>query len=172
MSEFRKVGAGEAWKSKFPEHVVVATTVDKKGRPNAITLGWMMPTSNQPPMLAISVGLTRYSHQLLEECGEFVVAFPDESAEDQMLFCGSKSGRDFDDKLKACGWETEEAEIVAPPLLKNCVANFECKVAGTLLTGDHTIFAGEIVSAHISKKSQDRLYNFGSGVFKSISSEI
>jgi flavin reductase (DIM6/NTAB) family NADH-FMN oxidoreductase RutF len=41
----------------------------------------------------------------------------------------------------------------------------ECRVVGTLRTGDHTVFAGEIVAVHHSTRAARRLYNLGEGRF-------
>jgi flavin reductase (DIM6/NTAB) family NADH-FMN oxidoreductase RutF len=150
----------EAWKRKYPEPVVLAVSVDAEGKGNIIALGWCMPTSFEPPMMAISVGKTRYSHKLISECREFVVAFPNEEMAKEVLYCGTHSGRDVD-KFKESGLVAVTAEKVRPPLIEGCTANFECKVVGEIETGDHTIFVGEVVAAHVSEEKKGRLYNLG-----------
>ena len=62
-----------------PSVVVLATCVDKSGRPNIITLGMFMPISFDPPLVCIGVSPKRYSHRLIEETGEFVINVPTES---------------------------------------------------------------------------------------------
>jgi len=159
-----QVSVTEAWLRKYPEQVAIAVSVDKNGKANMITLGWVMPTSGKPPMVAVSIGHGRYSHELISECGEFVLAFPSAHQKKETLFCGSQSGRHVD-KVKESGFEIMPAVKVKPPLLKDCVANFECKVVSKHETGDHTIFVGEIVNAHVEEKLSDRLYNFGNNEF-------
>ncbi len=155
----QEVPIGQAFKRKYPEQIALAVSVDQAGTPDIITLGWAMPTSNQPPMVAISVGLTRYSHELITKSKEYVLAFPGPELSDASLFCGTKSGRDVD-KVKELGLKTFPAKVVKPPLLGGCVANFEVKVTGEFLTGDHTIFAGEIIAAHVETETPERVYNF------------
>jgi flavin reductase (DIM6/NTAB) family NADH-FMN oxidoreductase RutF len=155
---------GRAWERKFPEQVVMVTTISAAGRPNIITLGWAMPTSGKPPMCAISIGLTRYSHDLLEEVPEFVLAFPAEDMEQAMLLCGTQSGRDVD-KFERAGLTALPAARVRPPLIGEAVTNMECTVASAHRTGDHTIFVGEIVAAHHGTRGLRRLYNLGGGKF-------
>jgi len=138
----REVPVEEAWKRKYPERTVLAVSISKDGKPNIITLGWNMPTSIKPPMVAISVGLTRYSHKLISESGEFVLAFPSEGMEDALLFCGTHSGRDVD-KFRATGLTPVKAKYVKPPLIAEATVNMECRVVGSIRTGDHTIFVGE-----------------------------
>jgi flavin reductase (DIM6/NTAB) family NADH-FMN oxidoreductase RutF len=155
----RQVSISEAFKRKYPEQIVLAVSVDGAGTPDIITLGWAMPTSNQPPMVAISVGHTRYSHELISADREYVLAFPGPQLAEACLFCGTKSGREVE-KVRELGLATFPAKLVRPPLLGGCVACFEVKVTGELVTGDHTIFAGEVVAAHVDDSVPGRVYNF------------
>lgn len=161
----KEISIRDAWKNKYPEQVVCVTTVDSAGRGNIIPLGWFMPTSFNPPMCAISVGHTRYSHKLLTRSGEFVVAFPAEGSEEDVHYCGTHSGRDVD-KFKETDFTAAPASQVSAPLLEECLVNFECQVAGKLDTGDHTIFAGGIVAAHVNEEAGRRIYNTGDYVFR------
>ncbi len=152
----REVSFGEAgsrWHS--PERVVLGVSVDSDGRANIIALGWKMHTSGDPPMVAISVAPPRYSHKLISEGGEFVLAVPGEDMADATLLCGTRSGRDCD-KFREAGLTALPARIVKPPLIGEALANLECVVRGRLDTGDHTIFAGEVVASHVSEKEGRR----------------
>jgi flavin reductase (DIM6/NTAB) family NADH-FMN oxidoreductase RutF len=145
---------------KYPESIAWATCVDAEGSPNAIALGWWMCTSGQPPMVAISVAPPRYSHDLIRDAGEFVLVFPSSAMSDATLVVGTKSGR-HGDKMAESGVSLVPATKVRPPLVDGAVANFECRVAGLMTTGDHTIFAGEVVAAHVGPEQLDRLYTLG-----------
>ena len=153
----KKTPTGTAMKRKYPEAIAWATCVDENGAPNAIALGWSMCTSNEPPMLAISIGHTRYSHELIEESGEFVLVFPSEKMVDATMVVGTKSGR-HGDKMEEAGVTLLPGTVVDAPLVDDACANFECKVAGALKTGDHTIFAGEVVAAHVGPEDARRIY--------------
>ena len=158
----RKVDYSEAILTKYPEQVVIAIARDASGKPNPITLGWSMITSGTPPMMAVSVGLTRHSLEAMRGAGEFVIAFPSEEMAAEALFYGTKSGRDTD-KLKEFGAETVPAEKIDCVLLANAAANFECVLRAALTTGDHVIFAGEIVASHVNTEDKRRLYTLSSG---------
>jgi len=97
-------------------------------------------------MVAISVGKTRYSHELIMREKEFVLAVPGESVARDVLFCGTRSGRSVD-KFAETAFTALGAKTVGAPLIKECVVNFECEVAGTLSTGDHTIFTCSVINA-------------------------
>jgi len=156
----KQVPFKEAILRKYPEPVSIALARAPNGVVNPITLGWVMPTSFEPPQFAISIGLTRYSLEVIREAGEFVLAFPSVYQLEEALYFGKVSGREVD-KLKERGTPTQPAVKIDSLLLAEAVANFECVVVGELLTGDHVIFAGEVVAAHVNEKPLPRLYTIG-----------
>lgn len=143
-----------------PQRIVLAVTVDNEGAPDIIPLGWKMMTSFDPPMYAISIGHTRYSCELVRQCREFVLAWPSEEMAEEVLFCGMHSGRKVD-KFKDTGLTALDSSEVKPPLIGEAVANMECRLAGELISGDHTIFVGEIVASHISDTPRKLLISVG-----------
>ena len=154
---------GRAIRRKYPMPIVIAIAKDKTGKCNPITLGWWMSTSSNPPMMAISVGLPRYSLEVIRYAKEFVVSFPSNSMAQEALFCGTKSGRDLD-KLAECGLDTQLAEKIDCVILSDAVANFECKLESEHLTGDHVIFVGRVVASHVNQdESVKRLYTLDVG---------
>jgi flavin reductase (DIM6/NTAB) family NADH-FMN oxidoreductase RutF len=137
-----------------PRLAVLATSVDKNGKPNIITLSWAMPTSFDPPLVAISVGARRYSHELIAGCEEFVVNIPPISILDKVQLCGSRSGRTAD-KFAEAGLTSIASKKVIPPRIKECIAHLECKLVGKYQTGDHTIFVGRVVAASVDEAALD-----------------
>ena len=158
----KEVSFTEANATKYPEQIAIAIAKDSSGKYNPITLGWVMQTSFDPPMVAIAIGKTRYSMEGVRAAGEFVVAFPSEAQKAETMLFGTQSGRDTD-KLAEAGIATEPAGQVDSVLLTDAVANFECKVAGEIESGDHVIFVGEVVCAHVnaSEKLPRRIYTLG-----------
>jgi flavin reductase (DIM6/NTAB) family NADH-FMN oxidoreductase RutF len=138
-----------------PRLTVLVTSVDKRGKPNIITLSWAMPTSFDPPLVAISVGTRRYSHELIESCEEFVVNIPPHDILEKVKLCGSSSGR-VSDKFAEAGLTSIASKKVEPPRIKECIAHLECRLVGKLQTGDHTIFLGEVVTASVDEGAFDR----------------
>jgi flavin reductase (DIM6/NTAB) family NADH-FMN oxidoreductase RutF len=160
VNDLKEVAASEAWLRKYPERTVLAVSADVEGRPNMIALGWNMPTSNNPPMAAISVNHRSLSHRLIREGKEFVLVFPSRDMENAVMYCGTNSGREVD-KFKETGLTPLKARYVKPPLVKEAVVNMECRVVGELLTGDHTLFIGEILTAYVSEEPNEVLFNLG-----------
>jgi len=147
---------------KYPEQVVVAIARDPKGKFNPITLGWTMIASGDPPMMAVAIGKSRWSVQAFRHAKQFVVAFPSEHQQEEVMLYGTKSGRDTD-KLIDARAATQPAEKIEGVLLADAVANFECRVVGEMDAGDHILFVGKVVAAHRNEADLQRIYTVGPG---------
>ena len=150
----------EAISRKYPESVVMIVTCTGRARPNAMPAGWFMFASGNPPMLAVSVAPTRYTHELISKTQQFVITFPSEGQAKLIDLCGSCTGSEHD-KFDEFSIPTQPASVVMPPLIEGSVACLECEVVSSIDVGDHTIFVGKIVAAHVSEKPLRRLYNLG-----------
>lgn len=123
-------------------------------------LGWKMNTSIDPPMMAIAVAPLRFTHELITASGEFVLAWPGEDLAQATLLCGTQSGRDID-KVTQTGLTPRAGQFVQAPLIEECVLNMECRVAGQLDSGDHTIFAAEILAVWVNEHPRKLLCSIG-----------
>ena len=63
---------------------------------NILTIAWTGIINSNPPMTYISVQPKRYSHDIIEKRGEFVINLVPVSLVKAMDFCGVRSGRDVD----------------------------------------------------------------------------
>jgi flavin reductase (DIM6/NTAB) family NADH-FMN oxidoreductase RutF len=144
MSEKTNVEFSSAYRLLHPMHTVLVSCIGKAGKPNVLPLAWAMPTSHDPPLVAVSIGLSRYSHVLIEETREFVVNLPTVDIVKETLACGRTSGRNHD-KFTETGLTPLPARKVKAPIVKECVAHLECKLHSQFKKGDHTLFVGEII---------------------------
>lgn len=158
----KRAAFAEAMAMKYPEQVAIAIARNGRGNYNPLTLGWAMQASHEPPMWAVSVGLTRYSLEVIRAAGEFVLAFPSAHQENEAMFFGTRSGRTVD-KLVEAGARTRPAACIDCVLLEDAVANFECRVVGELAGGDHVIFVGEVLASYVNETPLNRLYTVGPG---------
>ena len=110
---------------------------------NVITLEWFMKTSIKLPLFAISVGHERFSHPALQENRYFNLVIPSTEMREDVIYFGTKSGRDLN-KLKERKIDFIPGKYRKLPILKDAVANFECKIITQVNSGDHTIFVGEV----------------------------
>jgi len=156
----REIPWEEAILLASPYPYVLAVTVDKAGRPNAIGLCWWTYVSWSPPMVAIAVGRERYSHECLMYCGEFVLCFPSEEQHKGAWLCGTASGRDRD-KLTEGDFSTRPAKVVRPPLIEGATVCLECVVKESHPAGDHDLFIAEVVAIHGDPEKKKHLYSIG-----------
>ncbi len=149
-----------------PEHSVLVVSGRKKEKVNIMVAGWVMRTSFNPPLLAVSVGHTRYTHELMKKYDEFVLAYPSAAQRDIVEYCGGCSGRDRN-KIEEKNIETENAAKVNLLNIKGCRVNFECRKKAEFKTGDHTIFTGEVVNA-VGDSEKNPLMNTGNYTYREI----
>ena len=155
----REVPIPEAIKLKYPEWVVFVTSRDADGAPDLMPAGWAMLCNSNPPMFAVSVGMSRYTHTCLEETGEFVLAWPGVGQEKLIEQAGSISGRDAN-KFEKFGLQEIDGSQIGAPLVDGCAAALECVVVSQLELEDHSIFVGEVVAAHVADPPVAKLENF------------
>jgi len=132
MAERRKLELAE-WAEvtcrKLRQGGLLLTSVSADGKPNAMTIGWGLLGwfYHGNPMWVVAVAPARYTFKLLDEVAEFVVAVPSDAIAEAVAFCGKESGRNMD-KFKATGLTPIPSVHVKPPSIKECVANFECRI--------------------------------------------
>ena len=129
---------------KRPERIVWVVTNYKKV--NICSIGWKMLTSKEPPMFAVSVYNNHYTHRAISETGEFVISWPGKELAKETYFCGTNSGNSMDKISSLQSLKLGKADKVSVPIIENAIANYECRLVDKLLTGDHTIFVGEIIT--------------------------
>jgi flavin reductase (DIM6/NTAB) family NADH-FMN oxidoreductase RutF len=127
---------------------VALVTCRHADKDNIITIAWHMPTSFSPNLYAISIGKSRFSHDMISKSGVFCVNFISAEHEDGIRLCGTVSGRDTE-KFKESGFDPEECEKIDCPKIKQALGVLECRVASRLETGDHTIFVGEALKSEL-----------------------
>ena len=155
----RQVNPSEAIARKYPEWIVLVVARDAAGKPNLMPAGWGMICSGSPLMVSVSIGHGRYTHRCIEETKEFVFAWAGEGQAELVAYAGSHTGADVS-KFEAFDIPTAPAAVVDAPLLAEAAANLECRLHGTLSTGDHTVFVGEVVAAHLPDGPIAKLDNF------------
>ena len=153
----KQVEANVAIARKHPNWIFQVVTADKEGTPNAMPASWCTFCSAKPIMMAVSVAFERYTHKLMEESEEFILAFPNKEQKEAVFYCGRSSGKNVD-KFEKTNLETTPAAKVNVPLIEDSVACFECKKSGSIVSGDHTLFIGEVVATHISEEYTEKIY--------------
>lgn len=130
--------------------------------PNIITIAWTGIINSNPPMTYISVQPSRYSHDIIERNGEFVINLVPAKLLKAMDFCGVRSGRDVN-KFESQGLTCAKADTVSAPLIAESPVNIECKVKDIVRMPSHDMFMAEITAVQIDGKYVDEkgAYDFG-----------
>ena len=118
--------------------------------------------NSNPPMTYISVQPSRYSHDIIERNGEFVINLVPAKLLKAMDFCGVRSGRDVN-KFESQGLTCAKADTVSAPLIAESPVNIECKVKDIVRMPSHDMFMAEITAVQIDGKYVDEkgAYDFG-----------
>lgn len=155
----KRVEVSQALARKYPEWIILVVARDGQGRPNLMPAGWGMICSGQPPLVAVAIAPERYTHTCIEQTGEFVFAWAGEGQAELVQFAGTRSGAEVR-KFEEIDIPTAEPAEINVPLLAEAAANLECRVWAAYPSGDHTIFVGEVVAAHIPEEPRATLLNF------------
>ncbi|MGQ9597611.1 MAG: flavin reductase family protein [Thermoproteota archaeon] len=138
--------------------------------PNVMTIGWgFMGVLWGLPMFVAFVRPSRYTHQVLEEAGDFTINVPAKDMEKAVSICGTISGRTVD-KFKEARLNTVPSKRVKSPIIRQCIAHLECLILYRIpleakriphsikeldlgySRGDyHDVYFGEIVEAYADK---------------------
>jgi flavin reductase (DIM6/NTAB) family NADH-FMN oxidoreductase RutF len=155
----------EVYQLLEPGPVVLLTTA-QGGRTNVMTMSWHTMVEFVPPLVACVVSSGDYSFAALVAEHECVIAIPDVKLAPTVVKVGNSSG-DAMDKFKKFGLTPRLAELVAPPLIAECFANFECRVVDTSLVDKYNLFVLEVVKAWTDpqQKRPKTIHHHGYGKF-------
>lgn len=158
----RRMKLSRAFTLIEPGPVVLVTTADA-GKANVMTISWTM-VLDFTPVLAITTGAWNHSFAALQRTKECVIAIPGIDQLDTVVGIGTCSGADVD-KFAKFGLATAPAKSVGAPLLKDCVANIECKVID--FVDRHNIVVLEAVGAYSdpARKEKRMIHAIGDGTF-------
>jgi len=158
----REMRLSKAFTLMEPGPVVLVTTYDGK-RSNVMAISWTM-VLDFTPSFAICTGPWNYSFAALRKKKECVIAIPTVDMLDKVVGVGSCSGVDTD-KFEKYMLTPMKAKHVKAPLIKECLANIECRVVD--IVKKHNIVVLEGVAAHFdySRREKRTVHAVGDGTF-------
>lgn len=148
-----------------PGPVVLLTTAHKS-RANVMTMSWHMMVDFEPPQIACIVSENNYSFAALRSTGECVIAIPSVKLAQKVVKIGNSHGNELD-KFKAFGLTQMPARSVGAPLIKECIANLECKVTNTRMVRQYDLFILEVTTAWMDPRQRNAktIHHRGYGSF-------
>ena len=137
-----------------PVPAVMVSVADEAHRPNIITVAWAGTICTNPPMVSISVRPSRYSYDIIEKTGEFVINLTTEKLARACDYCGVVSGRDVD-KFAETRLTPQASRYVKAPGIEESPVNIECKVTEVKELGSHDMFLAKVVGVTIDNQYMD-----------------
>ena len=158
----KKLDISRAFTLIEPGPVVLVTTNDGK-KDNIMTISWTM-VMDFAPVFAIVTGEWNHSFKALRKTRECVIAIPTVDMLDKVVGIGTCSGADTD-KFSKFKLTPVKSRIVKAPLIKECLANIECKVVD--IVKKHNIVVLEAVAAYVDtlRKEKRTVHAVGDGTF-------
>jgi len=145
-----------------PGPVVLVATFDGE-RNNVMTISWTM-VMDFTPVFAITTGEWNHSFAALRKTRECVIAIPTVDMLDRVVQIGTCSGADTD-KFARFGLTPVKGKFVKAPLIKECLANIECKVVDMVRRHDIVVLQGLAAYADTRREEQRTVHAVGDGTF-------
>ena len=148
-----------------PGPVVLVTTA-RKGRANIMTMSWHTMMEFEPPLIGCVISGLNASFATLKATKGCVINIPTLELAKQVVGIGNCSGEAVD-KFARFDLTPAAAKAVQAPLIAECYASLECRVADTRLVNRYNFFVLEVIQAWVDTAIKDphTLHHRGNGVF-------
>lgn len=148
-----------------PGPIVLVTSAHGDER-NIMTMGWHTVMEFTPSLVGCVITGGNHSFGLIRRSKECVINLPTTALTDQVVGVDNTSGAEID-KFEKFKLTRQKAQKVNAPLIAECHANFECRLADGSLISKYNFFIFEVVKAHVaaSPKHPETLHYTGDGVF-------
>ena len=111
---------------------------------NGMIASWVTQVSHDPPLIMAAVHPNRFSHGLIIKYGSFALHVIARSQKDLLKrFKGPEPSA----KFSGIAWQAGQTGC---PVLKDCLAWFECTLIEKHQPGNHSLFVGKVVRAGIN----------------------
>lgn len=133
---------------------VVAITSERGGKRNGMIIDSAIRASIVPavPRVAIFIHKFNFSHDLIFDTGRFGLHLLGTDQFGVIHALGFRSGRTTD-KLATIPHRPGQLGV---PVLDDCFAHFECRVANAMDTGSSTCFLGDVVAVGYGARGEGR----------------
>ena len=158
----RQLELNKAFTLIEPGPVVLVTTHDED-KDNIMTISWTMVT-DFTPVFAITTGAWNHSFAALRKNQECVIAIPTVDLLDKVVGIGTCSGADTD-KFAKFKLTPMPSKLVRPPLIRECLANIECKVIDIVEKHNIVVLEGMAAYVDTERKEKRTVHAVGDGTF-------
>ena len=158
----RQLKLSRAFTLLEPGPVILVTTRDGR-KNNVMTISWTMVV-DFTPVFAITTGEWNYSFAALRSKRECVIAIPTVDLLDEVVGIGTCSGADTD-KFARFGLTPVRGKVVKAPLIKECLANIECRVIDIVSRHNIVVLDGLAAYVDSTRKEKRTVHAVGDGTF-------
>jgi len=122
-----------------------------KDETNIMTMGWHMVMEFSPSLVTCLISGANHSFEMIRRSRQCVINLPTVEIAETVVKIGNSSGRDID-KFATFGLTPKPGTHVRAPLIGECYANFECRLADSGWVKKYNLFVFEVVKAHVAAK--------------------
>ncbi|MDR0762612.1 MAG: flavin reductase family protein [Campylobacteraceae bacterium] len=154
----------KAFKFIEPGPVILLVT-SENDKPNIMTLSWSTLIDFNP-VIGCVLSPGDYSYEILRRTKECVIAIPAIDIMEKVVQIGNCSGSDTN-KFKTFDLTPIKAQKVEPPLIKEALANIECKVIDVDFVDRYGLFIMEGIKAWYDAEKTEKctFHANGDGTF-------
>ena len=137
-----------------------------KGQRNIMTMGWHMVMEFSPSLVGCVIASSNHSFELIRQSCECVINLPTTALTDAVVGIGTSSGLKVD-KFERFGLTPETIDGVEAPAIRECHAQFACRLHDDSLVDKYNFFIWEVVAARAARtpRHPETLHYTGEGVF-------
>jgi len=125
---------------------VVLVSSAYRGERNIMTMGWHMVMEFSPSLIGCIIAQSNHSFDLVRKSRACVINLPTEDMIDTVVKIGNSDGDEID-KFEMFGLTPVKGMKVKVPLIKECYANFECRLVDASLIDRYNFFIFKVVKA-------------------------
>ena|ERR1035441_3801984 len=137
-----------------------------KSETDIMTMGWHMVMGFSPSLIGCYIWNENHTYDLVRKSRECVFNVPTVDLAKTVVGIGNTTGTQVD-KFRRFGLTASPAQKVGAPLIRECYANFECKLIDASLIRKYSLFIFKVVKAHAPSRPKypKTLHYRGDGQF-------
>ena len=137
-----------------PTPVVLVTSINKEGKTNVFTIGWVSTVCTKPPVIAVGIRPERLSYEYIKESEECVINLTTRDMIKITDYCGVVSGK-REDKISKLGLKLNSGVAIDTPSLEISPVALECKLKSITPLGTHDMFLLDVINVKVNENLLD-----------------
>jgi flavin reductase (DIM6/NTAB) family NADH-FMN oxidoreductase RutF len=138
-----------------------------------MAMSWHTMLEFLPPLVGCVISNRDYTFSRLKKTRECVINIPTVDLAEKVVTCGNTTGAEID-KFATFKLTARPGKLVQAPLIDECYASLECRVADTRLVNKYGFYVLEVVKAWVDPavSKPQTIHHRGKGVFMVAGDEI